>query len=235
MNTKKYLMIPFGIVIATVATLSIVSVTAMVSNADDSNTNQTIEVQDVEVNENDKKSPTIKIKDNISLEEESKFKLSDYVTATDASGNSLTVTAIDSVDTKKVGDQTITVTATDTNGNFTQKDVKVTITAKPTPTPEAEEQAQPAQQQQATTTNRTYSNNNQSQSYTPSTNTYQAPQAPVEQAQPAQQESSTYYAPEENSSSGSGFYASEGACRAAHSTGQCIPVVGDASGYTWQP
>lgn len=232
MKEKKYLMIPFGIVTATIATLGIVCLTTTVTNAASDGENRKIEIKEVEINEKDRVSPTIKVKDNISLEEESKFKLSDYVTATDANGGKLDVTTITTVDTKKVGEQTITVTATDANGNFTQKNVKVTIIAKPTPTPEVVEETQT---HQSTGSNKTYSYNNnsssQAQTYTP---TYQAPvEQPVQQEQ--QSSGTTYYAPEENTSSGNGFYSSESACRAAHGTGQCIPVVGDASGYTWQP
>lgn len=230
MKKKKYLMIPFGIVTATIATLGIICLTTMVTNAASDGETKTIEIKEVEINEKVRVSPTIKVKDNISLEEESKFKLSDYVTATDVNGEKLDVTAITTVDTKKVGEQTITVTATDANGNFTQKNVKVTITAKPTPTPEIVEETQ-----QSSGTSKTYSYSNsrssQAQTYTP---TYQAPvEQPVQQEQ--QSSGTTYYAPEENTSSGNGFYSSESACRAAHGTGQCIPVVGDASGYTWQP
>lgn len=232
---KHIILIPVasvGITVSLLFTCWMVNV-----NADDTQ-EKTVEIQDVKVDEKEKKSPTIKVDNDISIEEGNEFKLSEYVSAKDAYGDKLKLNTVGDINVDEVGEQTITVTATDKNGNFSQKEVTVTITPKPTPTPEETIQ-QPTYQ--APSTNNSNVNNNYTtnrNTYTPSYQAPSQPQTPTYQEPSYPSGGSTSYTPQDNTSSSSGgTYASEGACRAAHSTGQCIPFVGadgvTVQGYVW--
>lgn len=140
----------------------------------------------------------IKFKDKISVEQGTKLKLLDYCTSDGKKDNSLVIVPA-SVDTSKVGKQSLDVTITDKNGIIYTQTVEITVTAKSEPEPTTEGKNDDTQQG-STTDNQ---QNNQS-TYVPDTQpssggtTYTPPQTVQPAASAPQPETPSYTQPSQD-------------------------------------
>lgn len=186
-----------------------------------------------EVNIKDTTSSIIEAEDKIELVYKSDFDIDNYYKIKNDISSEIFIGQSGSVNTSNPGDYLITITATDQEGNISIKNILFTVLQK-------KEEAYDKDVQAYTSSNSSKVHNqssNQSnvQTYTPTVS--QSIQEPSFQDTTVsdQTDSSTTYYEQDSSSSSGGFYDSLGACQSSHSTGQCIPVVGDSSGYIWQP
>ena len=161
------------------------------------------------------------------IEYNSEFKLEDYYEVKNNISSEINIGVAGTVYTSESGDYLITLTATDGQGNMSIKNILFTVLPKvEEKTEDKSKTVQIHTSNKVTIYDEKSASNTSVQTYTPSNQ---------QETNQEQSSSSTTYFEQDESNSNSSFYDSIDACRASHSSGQCIPVVGDGSGYVWQP
>ena len=205
---------------------------------------------------------TIKAPETIEIEQGEKFKITSYVTIKEGNKKLILKTYGD-VDTSKPGDYDITVSATGSSKQSLRKKIKVTVKEKEQgkeknetnkkDTAKEEKKQEIAKKEEKTESKVSISEMEKQQpeqktaEAKPSEEPEQQEQAPVqnEEEETPQEDtddgnsSVTYYPDEtEEPEIKNDFYNSEEACRLDHSTGECLPSVGNDGtsiiGYVWK-